>query len=519
MEYVIYVLLLAFLLIVVMHQLKLISLNRLIPALSKQNALEHEDLLTLFDKFNYKHEDGVCHGFTLTWAQEAALGLDYQFYNRLNLIKREKRTLPDTLQAISEKIRSSQTLSRKEQKRNEIRPFLEAICLAQSPDDYHEIYAQVIQQSNIDTIYKMIQLNLCRNQNTVKNLFSKTISLASPQNVKEFLQQLHVILPAKSHVTVVCSSEEHTVGFKKHKDNTWLFMDINHLYEQSEEYPYQLLTSEKLCPILYKSLFESSKSLVFHCSFIAKSGKRNLTQKIRTIDDLYPISSESMQISNCRGYGALALAVQNDDRSTVWKILRLHNRSPVISQSELEHALFYAAACNRSSIMNQLLNILKIDINRPCNHDDSPLGVACRYGNESVVQLLLRDANINVNMQNSKGMTPLMLACKSSYTQKNPALFKLLLAAKASVTLINDNGETALDISKKHDNQAALNVIASSSSKTVPKSRSDLSRGLPSETIPTSGTILNHSFFDKPYKSTDRPAKGMFQIAGNSKIK
>lgn len=92
MEYVVYVLLLISLLIVVMHQFKLISLNRL--SLSKQNALEHEDLLTLFDKFNYKHEDGVCHGFTLTWAQEAALGLDYQFYNRLNLIKREKKHYP-----------------------------------------------------------------------------------------------------------------------------------------------------------------------------------------------------------------------------------------------------------------------------------------------------------------------------------------------------------------------------------------------------------------------------------------
>ncbi|MCE0722888.1 Dot/Icm T4SS effector AnkG/AnkZ/LegA7 [Legionella resiliens] len=520
MEYVVYVLFLISLLIVVVHQLKLIPLNQLIPALSRQNALEHEDLLTLFDKFNYKHEDGVCHGFTLTWAQEAALGLDYQFYNRLNLIKREKRTLPNTLQAISEKIRSSQTLSRKEQKRNEIKPFLEAICLAQSPDDYHEIYAQAIQQSNIDTIYKMIQLNLCRNQNTVKNLFSKTISLASPQNVKEFLQQLHIILPAKNHVVVVCSSEEHTIGFKKYKDNTWLFMDINHLYEQSEEYPYQLLTSEELCPILYKSLFESSKRLVFHCSFIAQSGKRNLAQQIRAIDDLYPVSSENIQISNCRGYGALALAVQNDDRSTVWKILRLHNKSPVISQSELESALFYAAACNRSNIMNQLINIPKIDINSPCSHDDdSPLGVACRYGNESVVQLLLRNANINVNMQNAKGMTPLMLACKSSYTQKKPALFRLLLEAKANVTLINIDDETALDIAKKHDNQAALNIMMPASSKTAPKCSSNLSPSRPSGTIPTSGTFLNHSFFDKPDKSMERAAQGALQIAGNAKIK
>lgn len=105
MIYLVYLFLLISLLIVL--KLKLISFNQIIPSLSyftsKRNALEHEDLLTLFDKFNYEHGDGVCHGFTLTWAQEAALGLDYQFYNRLNLIKKEKATLLHTLHSITEK--------------------------------------------------------------------------------------------------------------------------------------------------------------------------------------------------------------------------------------------------------------------------------------------------------------------------------------------------------------------------------------------------------------------------------
>ncbi|MCW8469690.1 ankyrin repeat domain-containing protein [Fluoribacter gormanii] len=522
MIYALFVLILIFLLIVV-HQ-HLISFNRVISTLftytTRRNALEHEELLALFDKFNYQHDDGVCHGFTLTWAQEAALGLDYQFYNRLNLIKREKQTLPNSLDAITEKIKSSQTLSRKEQKRNEIRPFFEAICLAQSPDDYYEFYAQTLQQSNIDAIYKMIQLHFSRTQNTVKNLFGKTMSFASFQDLNKFLNNLNEILFIKNDVVIVCSSEEHTVGFKKHKSNVWLFMDINHLYEQSEDYPYQLLTSEELCPVLYQSLFETSEQLVVHCAFIAKPGQRRLIQKIQSLDELFPVNLESTQINNCRGYGPLAIGVQNDDRNTVSKILRLHNKSSVISQSELEHAFFYAAACNRSNIMNHLKNIPKIDINIPCNKGRSPLGVACEYGNESVVQLLLRDKNINVNIKDSKEMTPLMLACKSSYTQKNPALFKLLLDAGANTALMNLNGETAYEIAKNHDNQTALNIMASYSAKACHQFPPDTSPVPLATTRKTSNTMLSflkHTFFDK--HDVPSPAEEILSSSAHLKAK
>lgn len=512
MIYILYLLLFISLLVVL--QRKFISFNQVITTLSditsKRNALEHEDLLTLFDKFNYEHGDGVCHGFTLTWAQEAALGVEHQFYNRLNLIKKEKETLPTSLQTITEKIKSSQTLSSKEQKRNEIKPFLEAICLAQSPDDYSEIYAQTIQQSDTDIIYKMIQLHLGKAQNTVKNLFGKTISVASPQEMSGFMHQLNHLLAIKNQVAVVCSSEEHTVGFKKHKDNTWLFMDINHLYEQSEEYPYQLLTSEELVPVLYQSLFETSKQLVFHCSFIAKTGQRKLAQQLRALDDLYPATPEGMQISNCRGYGPLALAVQNDDRNTVREILRLYKNAPLISQSALVNALFYAAACNRASIMNQLKNTPQMDINHPCDADENtPLGVACKYGNEAMVRSLLADKRINVDAQNAEAMTPLMLACASSYTQRNPTLFKLLLAAGANVALTNLDDETAFDIAKKHHNKVAMDIIATPLSKPAQQSNASGSHSRRSKpTRPAiTGSFLNNSFLKRQDKSIVKPSQ------------
>lgn len=93
MIYVLY-LLLSISLLITLYQLKPHIFNPLASLLfftPRRNALEHEDLLTLFDKFNYEHGDGVCHGFTLTWALETAHGLDEQFYSRLNLIKNKKR--------------------------------------------------------------------------------------------------------------------------------------------------------------------------------------------------------------------------------------------------------------------------------------------------------------------------------------------------------------------------------------------------------------------------------------------
>lgn len=504
MIYLLY-LLVAISLVTLLRRLGIISFHRLIPFLpdtAKANALEHEDLLTLFDKFNYQHDDGVCHGFTLTWAQEAALELDPQFYKRLNLIKREKETLPNSLNAITEKIKTSQALSKKEKKLNEIKPFFEAICLAQSPDDYHEIYAQMIQQSNIDSIYKMIQLNLGKSQNKVKNLFSKTLSLASPQEVSKFLNRLNGLLPIKGQVVVVCSSEEHTVGFKKCQDMMWLFMDINRLYEQSEEYPYLLVTSEELCQALYKSLFESSPQLVLHCSFVAKAGQRKLSERIHSLDDIYPVNETSIAINNCRGYGALAIAIQTDDRSTVSAILRLHKKSPIISQSEFEQALFYAAACNRTDMMNKLKGIPQINMNSSCTmKGDSPLGVACKYGNERIVRLLLRTQGIQVNTKNIKGMTPLMNACKSSYSQISPTLFELLLAAGADTTLTNVDGETAGAIAQKYDNQTALKaLVPQKNSQMRYKSKDDTPKGrsFRKKTVLTALiSSKHHSFFNR----------------------
>jgi ankyrin repeat protein len=519
--YYFYLLTLIFILLI-FYQLRQLSL-RDFPAFSaiKTNALEHEELLTLLDRFDYTHDNGVCHGFTLTWAQEAAQGLEWQFYNRLNLIKREKETLPDSLQLISEKIKLSRALSKKEQKRIEVKPFLEAVCLAQSPEDYPDFYAKTIQQSNIDTIYNMIRLNLSTKQSTVKSLVNLTSGAANPETLKKFLAQCNQCFTIKNQVVVVFSSEEHTVGFKKYADNTWLFMDINHLYEQSEQYPYQILTNEALCSQLYESLFETSDQLVFHCCFVATTGQKKLNQNLSSLSALYSVTHEHLQISNCRGFGILALAVQNDDIKTVRNILKIQNKSSVIDPAELENALFYAAACNRLAIIKLLIKIPAIDINMDCSGSDSALAVACRYGNTDIAQWLLNLPSIDVNKINSQGMTPLMFACRSSSTHLNPVLFEYLLAKGANLEMANNEGDTALDIAQKNDNEVALSAIAAYRAKTGYIPKADLSTQPPKAVREKSHGILRFltpSFFNQTTSAEESSSEQSPQLPENLSI-
>lgn len=188
--------------------------------------------------------------------------------------------------------------------------------------------------------------------------------------------------------------------------------------------------------------------------------------------------------------------MQNDDITAVRKILRIHQTSSILSSSELENALFYAAACNRFTIMKLLSTIPGLDLNSACSGDDSALAVACRYGHEAIVRLLLDNPSIQVDVRSTKNMTPFMLACRSSSTVTNRDLFQLLLEAGANLDLRNSDGQTAADLAQDYDNNAALQAIASYSIKTGYKPKPDASSLLATKKeVPGLVSFLSHSLF------------------------
>ena len=63
------------------------------------------------------------------------------------------------------------------------------------------------------------------------------------------------------------------------------------------------------------------------------------------------------------------------------------------------------------------------------------------YKNDKkIVKLLLSNANVDINLQNLKGKTALMIAVE----EKHIELVKLLLDSEANVNLKDNDGKTAL---------------------------------------------------------------------------
>ena len=78
-----------------------------------------------------------------------------------------------------------------------------------------------------------------------------------------------------------------------------------------------------------------------------------------------------------------------------------------------------------------------VKVNAVDSKGDTALHLACYYGNTERVELLLSAQDIDFNVQNNAGKTPLMLASEIS-------IIKALLTAGAKVNAVDSNGDTAL---------------------------------------------------------------------------
>ncbi len=79
------------------------------------------------------------------------------------------------------------------------------------------------------------------------------------------------------------------------------------------------------------------------------------------------------------------------------------------------------------------------------------------YGQESVVDWLLQQNEIDVNIKGRGGITPLMIAAETG----DLGIAKYLLAAEADINVKNDDGETALSIALSKGNNNVVNLLLS----------------------------------------------------------
>lgn len=427
-------------------------------SLTGSDTLTHQDMLQLLQLLDYwpVEIDGVCHGFTLNWALAAADKSDDYFFTLLNTLKEHKAVLLDKSRAVSNKVKKHQALNQTDRRIGELPSLLGLICLAQSPDVYHEVYHKPLAQSDINAILKMIRFQKTPEHKTAQCVYQKTLPCASKARLYDYLQQIRLLVRLEDHVAIVAGSEEHSLGFRVHPKG-WLFMDINNLYKQSKNYPQQILSTSELTERLYETLFEKGNHFILSTCFIANR-HASLLHRLKKLDLMFPVTKKDMAITNSRGYGLLPIAAQSNDIPTVREVLTLGSQPTALDTTQLRRTLYYAAAYNHVAIIKMLRQRTALDMNSPCDSDqNSMLSLACREGHTEAVMELLDDPRVDVNYANNEGQTPLMLACTSECTTTNRDLFSALL--KRGANLLSPTGKPICELAAVYNNEAAINAI------------------------------------------------------------
>ena len=128
---------------------------------------------------------------------------------------------------------------------------------------------------------------------------------------------------------------------------------------------------------------------------------------------------------------------------------------------EDQTALFYAMDNEQEEIALQLID-KGADLSLTFNEiDESYLALAIRYNLSKVVEKIATKKPELVNQADDLGFTPLMRSVRSS----PKATIEFLLKNGAKKDLKNLEGQTALDIARKAQNQEAIALLSPSAAK------------------------------------------------------
>ena len=95
-------------------------------------------------------------------------------------------------------------------------------------------------------------------------------------------------------------------------------------------------------------------------------------------------------------------------------------------------AIFYTIEKNLLSQLDYLINIVKVNINHQNINGDTPLHIACKFGNRKIVDILLESNFIKLDVLNNELSSPLHIAAIRKYNK----ITELLLNKGASFKII-----------------------------------------------------------------------------------
>jgi len=172
------------------------------------------------------------------------------------------------------------------------------------------------------------------------------------------------------------------------------------------------------------------------------------------------------------GTDALAMAAQAGDAESVRLLLAHGADARVADQSGLTALMLALTNCslpavsalvehgadvNAANTFAGKVRFGDIDLKHL-----TPAHIAAPYCNADVMKLLV-DAGAKVNVDDSRGMTPLMLAVSSEH--QDAALVRLLLKSGADPNARSKTGETVLDWARKYGDPAVLETLQKAGAK------------------------------------------------------
>ncbi len=143
-------------------------------------------------------------------------------------------------------------------------------------------------------------------------------------------------------------------------------------------------------------------------------------------------------------------AIQRDDTSAVYTLM-LRGFDPNTLNADKQHGLFLALRAESVKVAKVLIQTPQVDVNMLNQAGESPLMMAVFRGNMELVKALLdRDADVN-----KTGWTPLHYAA----TAGNLPLIALLLEKHAYIDAESPNGTTPLMMAAQYGNPAVVKLL------------------------------------------------------------
>lgn len=174
-------------------------------------------------------------------------------------------------------------------------------------------------------------------------------------------------------------------------------------------------------------------------------------------------------------YQNIDINIQNDDGSTALHLACWKGQTASSCNSFLGYFLNMSSICEEdyTEVVKTLLAFPNIDVNIQDEDGKTPLHVAClRYcfpnDTQEVVKALLANADINVNIQDKWGYTALHYACEvldihDINGNPNNALVKELLAHPfIDVNLGDQEGKRPLDIADEKEDTEIVSMLQQS---------------------------------------------------------